>query len=189
VPATGGLPCGVALRPLVAHADPRGVLYEIFRAEWSAHARPVQWNFVRSAAGVLRGVHLHPRHWDYLVVLDGCMTLGLADLRSGSPTEGLASIVTLDAAELRAALIPPGVAHGFYFDVPSLHVYGVDCYWNPADELGCRFDDPGLGLRWPIAPKLLSERDRALPPLAELRPHVPPYTAAAASAGGERAPA
>ena len=57
------LPAGVALRPLRMHRDERGVLTEIFRESWAGLAA-VQWNAVRSAAGVLRGVHVHVRHAD-----------------------------------------------------------------------------------------------------------------------------
>ena len=74
-------------------------------------------------------------------------------------------------------MIPPGVAHGFYFLEPSLHVYAVSEYWNPADELGCHWADPDLELQWPDPSPLVSERDarsqslRAL--LAELEPRQP----------------
>lgn len=172
------LPHGVALHPFTVHADERGTLSEIFRDEWPTGVRPLQWNFVRSAPGVLRGVHLHVHHTDYLIVLEGCATIGLVDLRPGSPTERLATTVDLVGSEPRAIVIPPGVAHGFYFDVPSLHLYAVDHYWSPADELGCRYDDPGLGLRWPATPKLVSERDRALPPLDDLLRQVPRFAGA-----------
>jgi len=171
---TTTLPHGVALHPLVERPDARGTFTELFRAEWKLGPQPLQWNFVRSAAGVLRGVHVHPHHADYLVVLEGCATIGLVDLRPGSPSERLAASLALDARTPCAIVIPPGVAHGFYFDVPSLHLYGVDHYWDPADELGCRFDDPDLGLRWPATPKRVSERDLGLPPLAALAGRIPP---------------
>jgi len=169
------LPHGVALHPITVHADDRGTFAEIYRAEWATGVDPLQWNFVRSAAGVLRGVHVHLRHADYLIVVEGAATIGLVDLRPGSPTERLAATLEVVGHTPRALVIPPGVAHGFYFDVPSLHVYAVSHYWDPEDELGCRFDDPGLGLRWPAAPKLVSERDQALPPLAGLAGRIPPF--------------
>jgi len=74
------------------------------------------------------------------------------------------------AAETPAALtIPTGVAHGFFFHEPSLHVYAVSHEWDPADELGCRWDDPGLAIPWPCTNPALSERDRELGSLSELR--------------------
>ena len=78
-------------------------------------------------------------------------------------------MVEMRGEDLSALLIPPGVAHGFYFHEPSLHVYAVSEYWEPADELGCHWADDGLGLRWPDPAPLISERDAALPPLSELK--------------------
>ena len=169
------LPIGTTLRPFTVHGDERGTLTEIFRQEWLPELRALQWNFVRSRAGVLRGVHVHPKHVDYLLVLDGAATIGLQDLRPGSPTEGLACIVELEADRPASIVIPAGVAHGFYFDVPSLHVYAVSEYWDPADELGCRYDDPGLRIAWPAVPKLMSARDEGLPTLESLRGRIPAY--------------
>lgn len=163
------LPEGVRIVPLTPHADERGVFTEIFRDEWEAGMRPVQWNAVRSEAGVLRGVHAHPRHDDYLTLPVGRATIGLCDLRPGSPTDGLATCVTLSEREPAGIVIPHGVAHGFLFHERSLHVYAVSHTWDPADELGCRWDDPDLAIPWPQAPARISERDAALGDLAALR--------------------
>lgn len=166
----GLLPAGVGVHGLTTHGDERGAFTEIFRDEWGTGVAPVQWNAVRSEAGVLRGVHCHPRHADALVVVGGHMRLGLCDLRAESPTAGLALTLELDADEMRLVVIPPGVAHGFHFPAPSLHIYAVDRTWDPRDELGCRWDDPGLGLEWGDAQvRHLSPRDAALGTLGELR--------------------
>lgn len=157
---TERLPDGCALIPLTTHHDERGALTEIFRAEWPTGIRPVQWNFVRSRADVLRGVHVHVEHDDYLVCLSGLMVLGLVDIRPESPTHGLAVTITLDPADPHAAFVPTGVAHGFHFPVESSLCYSVSHYWNPRDELGCRWDDPALGLDWRVGAPELSERDR-----------------------------
>ena len=154
------LPDGVHIRPLRPHPDDRGVLTEIFRQEWTVGCDPVQWNVVHSAAGVLRGVHVHVDHSDYLVVIAGVLVLGTHDIRPQSRSGGRSRMVTLEAAEPRAITIPPGVCHGFYFPVPSTLVYAVSAYWNPRDELGCRFDCAELGLQWPNPAPRLSERDR-----------------------------
>lgn len=169
------LPAGVRLRPLTTHRDPRGGFTELFRLEWDTGIAPIQWNAVSSAAGVLRGVHVHPRHDDYLIVLQGRATIGLRDLRRGSPTEGMVAVVELRGDSMAAITIPHGVAHGFYFHEPSLHVYSVSHYWDPADELGCRWDDPDLGIPWPVATATLSERDAAAPSLKELLAQLEPY--------------
>ena len=105
---------------------------------------PIQWNAVRSEVGVLRGVHVHVRHRDYLTLPYGRAVVGLRDLRQGSRTEGLSVFVELSGDEPASLVIPCGVAHGFYFHEPSLHVYAVTEYWNPDDELGCHWADPEL---------------------------------------------
>lgn len=151
------------------HADDRGRFTEIFRREWEAGIDPVQWNVVSTVPGVLRGVHVHPRHTDYLVFVAGRMRLGLKDLRAGSPSAGRALVVDLEGPSPSAILVPPGVAHGFYFLAASLHVYAVSEYWNPKEEMGCHYADPALGIDWGLAGEpLLSERDAALPPLGVL---------------------
>jgi len=163
------LPSGVELRLLEPHADPRGVFTELFRDSWGLPVEPVQWNAVRSEANVLRGVHAHWRHADYLTVMLGRATIGLHDLREGSPTDGVGTVVELDAHAPAAISIPPGVAHGFYFHEPSVHVYAVSHEWDPKDELGCRWDDPALEIEWPCSDPLISDRDRALESLSALR--------------------
>lgn len=155
---------GVKLADLCTRADGRGSLTEIFREAWFSQPA-VQWNYVRSIAGVLRGVHGHFRHTDYLVVLEGSAVIGLKDLRPDSPTYGDAETVELRSRNLRALTIPPGVAHGFYFNQPSTLVYGVTHCWDGEDELGCRWDDPALGIPWPFTSATVSDRDAALPGL------------------------
>lgn len=154
------LPPGVKHLVLEPRDDARGRLIELFRASAFPEVVPVQWNVVDSKAGVLRGVHVHRDHWDYLVILGGRASIGLQDLRSGSPDEGHATVVEMTGATMSALTIPPGVAHGFYFHEPSLHIYGVDHYWDPDDELGCRWDDPELRIPWELQPTELSARDR-----------------------------
>src|SRR3990172_1443631 len=140
----GMLPAGVALLTLTPHVDERGVFTELYRASWELGVVPAQWNAVHSGANVLRGVHAHHRHTDYLTLVAGRATVGLHDLRLGSSTEGLGTTVELDSREPAALVIPVGVAHGFYFHQPSIHVYAVSHEFDPADELGCRWDDPAL---------------------------------------------
>jgi dTDP-4-dehydrorhamnose 3,5-epimerase len=162
------LPIGVRTVPLEMHRDPRGVFTELFRQEWFDKPRPVQWNAVTSEANALRGVHVHLRHWDYLIVLRGRALFNLRDLRTSSPTFGRTAAIEMSGERLAALIIPPGVAHGFYFHEPSLHVYAVSEYWDLADELGCHFADPELGLSWPRSDPLISPRDAELPPLRSL---------------------
>lgn len=155
--------CAVAdvqIAALEPFPDERGSFVEFFREEWGVGPRPIQWNVVRSAADVLRGVHVHRGHHDFLTVASGTLLLGLHDLRPDSATHGTSCFLTLSADTPQAAAIPPGVCHGFYYPEPSVHVYGVTEYWNPADELGCRWDAPELGLDWPTTSPALSAKDR-----------------------------
>ena len=161
------VPDGVAVSRLTTHRDPRGSLTETFRVEWGTGVEPVQWNLVRSAPNVLRGMHVHFHHVDYYVLVSGTATLGLHDMRATSATRSCAATMTLSAEDMTAIAIPPGVLHGFYSPAESIFQVGLTAYWDPLDEHGCRWDDPMLGVAWPagIAP-ILSPRDAGLPPLA-----------------------
>jgi dTDP-4-dehydrorhamnose 3,5-epimerase len=127
------LPAGVVLTNLAMHPDERGVFTEVFRNQWDTGVDPVQWNVVSSNNGVLCGVHLHPSHDDYLLILWGRATVGLQDLRRSSDTYGLAATAELSDDELRAIAIP----HGFLLHESSIHLYAVSHYWDTADELAC----------------------------------------------------
>lgn len=162
------LPDGVELRELTPHRDDRGVFTELHRASWGSGHELAQWNAVRSEGNVLRGMHVHLGHTDYLTLVSGRAVIGLYDLRPESSTAGLGAEVELDADTPAAIVIPPGVAHGFFFTEPALHVYAMSSEWSPLRDLGCRFDDPALGIAWPGENPLLSERDERLGPLSEL---------------------
>lgn len=162
---------GVEIVSLNPFPDDRGVFVEFFREEWGVGPAPVQWNFVRSRPDVLRGVHVHRTHHDFLTVVSGTLLLGLHDLRPESPTQGASCFVTLAADEPRAAAIPPGVCHGFYYSEPTIHVYGVSRYWDVDDELGCRYDAPELGLDWPTTSPVLSDKDRGAMTFEQMRGH------------------
>jgi dTDP-4-dehydrorhamnose 3,5-epimerase len=162
------LPVGVALRNLHGHLDFRGRFTEVFRREWNTGVDPVQWNVVSSATRVLRGVHVHRQHSDYFILLSGCASIGLRDLRRSSRSAGLAAVVELRSDVLQALTIPPGVAHGFYFHEPSIHLYSVSRYFDPTDELGCHWSDPALEIPWQPTDPVVSERDASAPPLSAL---------------------
>jgi dTDP-4-dehydrorhamnose 3,5-epimerase len=174
-PLANTLPAGVRLRPLTMNRDERGILTEVFRNSWETDVVPVQWNITRTEAGVLRGVHVHVRHADYLITLAGRSSIGLRDLRPGSPTEGATAVVEMSGEQLSALTIPAGIAHGFYFHEPSIHLYAVSDYWDVTDELGCHWADPALGIAWPVTSAILSERDAALPPLHAISRAISPW--------------
>ena len=156
---SGALPLEVEILPLVKHRDTRGWLSEVFRKDRVAHD-PCQWNVTASEPNVLRGMHVHVRHRDYLVVLQGRMSVGLFDIRSQSPTYHGGAMVTLAGDQLSALRVPVGVMHGFYAHEPTIYLYGVDTYYDPADELGCHWADARMSLAWPCTAPVVSERDR-----------------------------
>ena len=175
VSPAGTLPVGVKVRTLTMHPDERGSFTEFFREEWDSGIAPLQWNVVKSHANVLRGVHVHVRHDDYLILLEGRASIGLCDLRKRSPTEGVRALLEMRGERLEALVTPHGVAHGFYFHTPSVHIYGVSEYFNPADELGCHWADPNLDIPWPTDSPLVSARDAAAPSFSDLLDQLEPW--------------
>lgn len=157
---------GVAVWPLTPHSDSRGTLTEIYRESWDLGCQVMQLNGVTSAAGVLRGVHVHIQHLDHLAIVAGTMLLGLHDMRPWSRTAGTSYQIEIGARTPRAVVIPIGVAHGFYFPEPSVLVYGASLYWDPADEIACRWNCAELGFSWPTTAPILSERDAQAPDYA-----------------------
>jgi dTDP-4-dehydrorhamnose 3,5-epimerase len=157
---------GVVVAELTPHPDDRGVVTELYRREWLPRGpEMVQANLSTSRAGVLRGVHYHRKQTDYWLLLDGIAFVGLFDLRPDS-TAGREAHLRLDArAVARGLLIPPAVAHGFYAETEIRLVYLVDLAFDGSDEQGIAWDDPGLGIPWPVSDPILSERDRANPGL------------------------
>jgi dTDP-4-dehydrorhamnose 3,5-epimerase len=180
------LPFGVSVTALTGIADHRGVLTELFRESWGLVPAPTQWTFTTSQAGVLRGGHVHMQRNDLVITIQGRMDIGLRDIRRGSPTEGLATVVEQNGAEPSAVTIPRGVIHGFLFHEPSVTIVGFSVDFDPADDLETSWADPELGIPWKVASPILSDRDRDAPPLrdllARLEPHQPiggPFPAAA----------
>ena len=172
------LPDGTTLTALRGFVDARGTVAELYRENWPTGISPVQWSMTVTHAGVMRGVHVHRVHDDYLCVVQGRVCVGLCDLRPGSPTERHSVCIDLTGDELGALFIPHGVAHGFYAHEPSTYVLGTSHYYDPADELGCHWTDPGLALAWPFTSPSVSARDAALPGLEALLPAIGPWRAA-----------
>lgn len=167
---------GVTIVDLEGHFDARGSFVEFYRESWLPTDRSaLQGNVSRSISGTLRGMHFHRRQSDYWYVLSGAMFVALADLRMGSPTDRATSTLRLSAETSRGLFIPPGVAHGFLAETDLAFVYLVDRYFDGTDELGIAWDDPVLGIEWPVADPVLSERDRSNPSLAEALRNPVPY--------------
>ena len=134
----------------------------------------VQANLSTSAAGVLRGLHLHRRQLDYWVVAAGRAFVALVDVRV--LLEGRIEPPALETRELGPddwVVIPPGVAHGFLALEPLELLYFVTNWYDGSDELGFAWDDPAVAVPWPKVgtsdgQPIVSERDASNPSLTDL---------------------
>jgi dTDP-4-dehydrorhamnose 3,5-epimerase len=163
---------GLELRPLTMNCDSRGVFTEIFCDSWKLPIAPVQWSLVTSKARVLRGMHLHVRHDEYITVIQGRACVGLYDMRPASPTVGQSALIELDGQAQCCLSFPRGILHGWYFHEDSVHLQAVsESYedYGPDDNRGCLWSDPELNIAWPDASPILSPRAAAFPTLAQLR--------------------
>jgi dTDP-4-dehydrorhamnose 3,5-epimerase len=160
---------GVRIISFRSFGDDRGYFFESYRRSWIPEAREmVQGNCSFSHKGVLRGLHFHRKQADFWAVPSGLVRAGLYDLRTGSPTQGVAETLELGAKEPYGLYIPRGVAHGFYALEDSFMTYLVDEYYDNSDELGILWSDPALGLAWGAQDPILSNRDRENPPLSAI---------------------
>jgi dTDP-4-dehydrorhamnose 3,5-epimerase len=177
------LPSVLLIEPKV-FGDERGFFMESWNARHYEEAglpgRFVQDNLSHSARGVLRGLHFqNPQPQGKLVsVLQGEVFDVAVDIRLGSPTFGGWTGMTLSAENKRQFYVPPGFAHGFVVTCePALFLYKCTDYYAPSFERVILWNDPDIGIEWPIAAPTLSERDRAAPPLREMPegslPHYP----------------
>jgi dTDP-4-dehydrorhamnose 3,5-epimerase len=152
--------------------DARGFLMETFkRSEFEAAGLPVtlvQENHSLSSAGTLRGLHYQrdPKAQGKLVrVIRGEIFDVAVDIRSGSLTYGQWVGVALSDSNRKSIYIPPGFAHGFCVVSPEAEViYKTTEEYAPDHEHGIRWDDPALGITWPVTSPNLSERDKHWPP-------------------------
>jgi dTDP-4-dehydrorhamnose 3,5-epimerase len=155
------------------HADARGYFMEAFHAERYARvgiAGPfVQDNVSFSRRGVLRGLHYQwPNPQGKLVsVLQGEVFDVAVDIRRQSPTFGRWVGVNLSGDNLRQLWIPPGFAHGFCVtSETALVAYKCTALYAPECDRAIRWDDPDIGIRWPVVAPELSAKDAAAGPLA-----------------------
>lgn len=122
----------------------------------------VQDNFSFSRRGILRGLHLqNPRPQGKLVsVLAGEVFDVAVDLRRSSPTFGKYESAILSGENHRQFYLPPGFAHGFVvLSETAQFFYKCTDFYSPQDELAIRWDDPQIGIQWPIRDPQVSERD------------------------------
>jgi dTDP-4-dehydrorhamnose 3,5-epimerase len=158
--------------------DGRGYFMETFQlAEWQAAGLPcgfVQDNQSKSRRGVLRGLHFQKRNpqGKLVRVLSGEVFDVAVDLRKDSVAFGRWYGVTLNAENKRQFYVPEGFAHGFLvLSEFAEFTYRCTRPYDPGDEGGIRWNDPDIGVAWPLAglEVLLSDKDASLPKFGERR--------------------
>lgn len=160
--------------------DARGYFCETFKlSEFESHIGKVEFvqdNESLSTRGVLRGLHFQRGEWSQakLVRVSQGRVIDVAvDLRGGSPTYGRHVAVELSRENGRQMFIPRGFAHGFVvLSDEAQFQYKVDNVYAPHSEATLRFDDPALGIDWPIATEemKLSEKDLRGMAFADVEP-------------------
>jgi len=172
---------GLVLIEPEVHGDDRGFLLETYRrdawGELGVDLDFVQENHSRSTRrGTLRGLHFQtdPGQAKLVRCLRGRIWDVAVDLRRESPTYGRWEGHELDDELHRQLLIPVGFAHGFCVlsDVADV-AYKLSSVYEPQTEGAIAWDDPEVGIEWPVSDPLLSDRDRTAPRLAEIAPTLP----------------
>lgn len=176
---TTSLPGVLVIEPEV-FSDQRGWFFESYRADRYAAAglpdRFVQDNHSRSVAGALRGLHYQLAHPQAKLVrcVRGAIFDVAVDIRRGSPSFGQWVGVELSEENKRQVYVPPGFAHGFCVpSVVSEVEYKCTERYHPGDEFGVLWNDPAIGIRWPVERPLLSAKDAGYPRLHPDRADLP----------------
>ena len=165
---------------LQARGDERGYFMRTYdEAIFAEHGLPTRWVQMNESlsvnVGTIRGLHFQrPPHTEAKLVrcIAGALLDVFVDLRKGSPTYGQWDAVELRADRHNAVLVPRGCAHGFCALEPSSTVnYMVDNFYTPAAEEGVRWNDPALGIRWPLKGEpTISAKDAAWPLFKDVAP-------------------
>lgn len=163
---------GVVVVELEPHADERGFFARAFCArEFAEHGLVpdvVQANLsFNHRAGTTRGLHFqaasHPEAKFFRCIRGETFNVAV-DVREGSPTFGRWTGVVLSAENRYGLYIPPVCAAGYQALTDGAEVlYTVSGFYAPEAERGLRYDDPALGIEWPLPPSIVSEKDRAWP--------------------------
>jgi dTDP-4-dehydrorhamnose 3,5-epimerase len=178
---TTELPGVLIIEPEV-HRDARGFFVETYQqrkyAEIGIPGPLVQDNHSHSVRGTLRGLHaqcLSPQG-KLVRAVQGEMFDVAVDIRRGSPTFGRWVGVVLTGDNFRQLWIPPGFAHGFCVLSDRVDVeYKCSDFYQASDELSIRWNDPAIGITWPLRDPLLSEKDATAPRLAEVVDRLPEF--------------
>jgi dTDP-4-dehydrorhamnose 3,5-epimerase len=173
---------GVLIIEPVVHSDARGFFVETYHAsryrESGICDTFVQDNLSRSVRGTLRGLHgQHPHAQAKLVrTIEGEIFAVAVDVRRGSPTYAKFVAAVLSAENLRQLYLPPGFVHGFCVTGEMAQVeYKCSEIYRPEGEFRVAWNDPEIGIPWPIEDPLLSEKDRGAPRLRDLQHRLSDY--------------
>jgi dTDP-4-dehydrorhamnose 3,5-epimerase len=178
------IPDVILIEPQV-FGDERGYFMETYHAERYAEigitTAFVQDNVSRSRKGILRGLHLQNPHGQgkLVNVLEGEVFDVAVDVRVGSPTFGRYVSATLSAQNHHQLYVPPGFAHGFcVLSEYATFAYKCSEVYRPESELGVAYDDPELGIPWPVREPVLSGKDQQNARLSQIDPaRLPRYSA------------
>jgi len=167
---------GVKLLIPRVFGDDRGFFMETFNRRTAMQlgipTEFVQDNHSYSQQGVLRGLHYqHPTWQGKLVrVVAGEVYDVAVDIRPGSPGYGQWYGAWLSGANKRQMYVPEGFAHGFCVTSADAHVlYKCTSLYAPDEDAGVLWNDPDIGIDWPVAEPVLSEKDSAAPRLKDIR--------------------
>lgn len=156
------------------YRDNRGYFVETFRRDkylrGGIDCEFVQDNQSRSTRNTIRGLHAQRRHpqGKLVRVLTGAILDVVVDIRRGSPSYLKWISVELSADNFRQIYIPPGFAHGICITSEFADIeYKCTDYYDPCDELRIAWNDPAIGIQWPVAKPILSDKDREAPTLAD----------------------
>lgn len=165
--------------------DGRGFFLETFRRDKYARGgidrEFCQDNQSRSARNTIRGLHAQRQHPQGKLVraVTGSIFDVVVDIRRGSPSYLKWIAVELSADNFRQIYVPPGFAHGICITSEFADIeYKCTDYYDPGDELRIAWNDPSIGIRWPIENPILSEKDRRAGTIADELAHLPVYSEA-----------
>ena len=158
------------------HHDDRGFFTRTFDARIAREHGLAPEEFVqdsqsRSRQGTVRGLHLRGGRGEAKLVrcARGAVFDVLVDARSDSPSFGQHMSITLDDTDFAHLYVPPGLLHGFQaLTEPADICYRIDREHDPAEDLSVRFDDPELGIEWPLPVAAISAKDLAAGSWADL---------------------
>ena len=163
------------VKPAFRTGDHRGSFTRLFDpVAWEALGMPPMRSELNTSmtakAGTIRGLHYQIEPYEQaklMMCVRGAIQNVIVDMRAGSPTQGKWIGVELSDENRDMLFVPPGCANGFQsLEDETIIVYPLSAPYNGAAEKGVRFDDPGIGIRWPLPVTEMSDKDKAWPDVA-----------------------